>query len=146
MLEGVQLSPIKIVTDERGSVIKMFDANHPNFHRFGEIYFSVVNPGFVKAWKLHKASYSNLMATEGHVHFVLYDAREGSSTFGQFQEVDLNSNDRQLLVIPPGIMYGWKNAIDHPSTIANCASETYSPEESVNPPRETLQYDWGDGK
>src|SRR5690349_19661138 len=53
MIPGVVVSPLKQIPDERGMVMHMLKRTDAPFAGFGEIYFSIVNPGAVKAWKKH---------------------------------------------------------------------------------------------
>ena len=32
----------------------MIKSSDPEFKKFGEIYFSCINPGVIKAWHIHK--------------------------------------------------------------------------------------------
>ena len=41
-IEGVQISPLKIISDERGSVMHMLRSDSQVFKKFGEIYFSTI--------------------------------------------------------------------------------------------------------
>ena len=54
MIDGVVLTPLKQIFDERGKVMHMLSINTPIFTGFGEIYFSCTYPGVVKAWHLHQ--------------------------------------------------------------------------------------------
>ncbi len=141
-IAGVIITPLKILTDERGNVMHMLRSDAPYFEKFGEVYFSTVNPGVTKGWKLHSKSVSNLAAPVGHVKFVLSDQREDSPTKGQVHAVELGSDCYQLLIIPPGVAYAWQNAGATAAIIANCASEAWTAGESQNLPLESIIYDW----
>ncbi len=141
-LNGVIITPLNIIPDERGQVMHMLKANAAHFRRFGEVYFSCVYPGVMKGWKLHTASWSNLAVPIGRVKFVLHDLREGSETKFQFQEVYLGDNSYKLLTIPPGIAYAWKNLVPETAMIANCASEVWSSGEQRMIPFEEIAYKW----
>ena len=54
MIKGVNIIPLKRVMDERGMVMQMMRNDSQYFTKFGEIYFSVIFPGAIKAWHLHK--------------------------------------------------------------------------------------------
>ena len=54
MIEGVLITPLRQIMDERGKVMHMLREDSPAFSRFGEIYFSCTHPGAIKAWHLHK--------------------------------------------------------------------------------------------
>ena len=42
MIDGVRLTPLRIIGDERGSVMHMLRATDAHFAGFGEVYFSTV--------------------------------------------------------------------------------------------------------
>ena len=54
MIKGVEIHPLKQIPDERGKIMHMLRSDDPYFERFGEIYFSMVYPGVVKGWHLHR--------------------------------------------------------------------------------------------
>ena len=54
MIDGVVIKPLRQILDERGKVMHMLRCDAPEFETFGEIYFSVVLPGAIKAWHLHR--------------------------------------------------------------------------------------------
>ena len=54
MIQGVKISKLKTISDNRGKVMHMLRKDSEIFTEFGEIYFSCTNPGAVKAWHLHK--------------------------------------------------------------------------------------------
>lgn len=141
-LLGVTITPLAIIPGEFGQVMHMLRNSDAHFRKFGEIYFSCIYPGVTKGWKIHSASWSNLSVPVGRVKFVLFDDRDSSPTKGQFQEVFLGENRYALLTIPPGIAYAWKNLSTETSIIANCATETWSPDESKNLPFDAIAYSW----
>ena len=65
MIHGVIVTPLKQIFDERGKVMHMLREDSPVFTRFGEIYFSCVHPGAVKAWHLHKRMTLNYAVISG---------------------------------------------------------------------------------
>ena len=73
MIDGVILTPLRQIFDERGKVMHMLREDSPVFSKFGEIYFSCTHPGVVKAWHLHKYMTLNYAVIHGEIKFVLYD-------------------------------------------------------------------------
>lgn len=143
--DGVVLQPLKVIEDERGAVMHMLRADSPLFCRFGEVYFSEVNPGIVKAWKRHSRMTQHFAVPVGRIRFVLYDDRTGSPTKGILSEIELGRPDAyRLLIIPPGIWYGFTGLADRPSIVANCADLPHDPQESENREQGSalIPYDW----
>lgn len=109
----------------------MMRADSPDFTVFGEIYFSEVLPGAVKAWKRHREMTQRLAVPGGQVLFVLEDQRSESDTTGLRDEVLLGRPDNYaLLTIPPGVVYGFSCVSNEAAIIANCADLPHSPNES----------------
>lgn len=122
MLEGVIVTPLRQILDERGKVMHMLRADAPHFTRFGEIYFSTVHPGVVKAWHQHKEMVLNYAVPHGNIKFVLFDARRDSRTYGQLQEVFMGPDNYCLVTVPAGIWTGFKGMGTETALVANCAS------------------------
>ena len=126
MIDGVTLTPLKQIFDERGKVMHMLRADSPAFTKFGEVYFSCTHPGVVKAWHLHKEMVLNYAVIFGEIKIVLYDDRSESSTCGEIQEIFLSPENYMLLTVPPLIWNGFKSIGPETSIIANCATIPHS--------------------
>ena len=119
-IEGIKISPLKIISDDRGSVMHMLRNDSQVFEKFGEIYFSTIYENKIKAWHLHKEATLNYACIYGKVKLALYDEREKSKTFGVYQELFLSLEDYSLITIPPNIWNGFKGINKGHSIIANC--------------------------
>jgi dTDP-4-dehydrorhamnose 3,5-epimerase len=144
MIEGVVITPLRQIFDERGKVMHMLREDSPVFTRFGEVYFSCVYPGAVKAWHLHKRMVLNYAVIFGEVKFVLYDDRPGSSTCGQVQEFFLSPENYCLITVPPLLWNGFKGIRDKLAILANCATLPHDPAEIERKPASdsSIPYDW----
>jgi len=128
---GVALHPLREIADPRGAVLHMLRADADHFHGFGEVYFSETRPGAIKAWKRHRRQTQHLSVPVGRVEFVIADDRADSPTRGTIARLILGRPDRYaLLVIPPGIWYGWRAIGETAALIANCADLPHDPTES----------------
>ena len=144
MIEGVSIRPLRQFADERGKVMHMLRRDDGWYERFGEIYFSVVYPGVVKGWHLHKKMTLNYAVVSGAVKLVLYDDRESSNSLGEVQEIFLGGENYSLVTIPPLIWNGFKGIGVAPATVANCSTEPHDPGEIVrcDPFTKDIPYDW----
>ncbi len=144
MVEGVTITPLKQILDERGKVMHMLRSDAPFFSGFGEIYFSIVYPGVIKGWHIHKKMILNYAVPVGSIKFVLYDARDNSPTRGEVQEIFMGSDNYVLVTVPPMIWNGFKGIGTVPALIANCASIPHDPEEinRLDPFDPSIPYDW----
>jgi len=145
MIEGVKIHKLKQIPDERGKIMHMLRSDDEHFEKFGEIYFSIVNPGVVKAWHIHREMTLNYACVSGMVKLVLYDDRPQSGTLWDMQEIFIGEDNYVLVTIPPGIWNGFKGISVAPSMVANCATLPYEEIEiSRMSPRAdgTIPYNW----
>jgi dTDP-4-dehydrorhamnose 3,5-epimerase len=145
MIDGVIITSLRQILDERGKVMHMLRADAPHFQGFGEIYFSGVYPGAIKAWHLHKTMTLNYAVPWGCIKLVLYDDRQGSSTVGEIQEIFLGPDNYCLVTIPALIWNGFKGIGMEMAIVANCATIPHDPGEIVrlDPADPAIPYDWG---
>ena len=144
-IEGVSLQPLKIISDERGAVLHMLQDSDPFFKNFGEIYFSEINSGLVKAWKRNKKQTQNLAVPTGSINLVIYDDRPNSTTQGVLFDCILGRPDHYNLIrIPPLLWYGFQGLGDTPALIANCAdrSHNHAESEKIDPKSDFIPHVW----
>ena len=84
MINDVIIQDLKIIPDERGSIMHMIK-NKNNDFVFGEIYFSTSYPNVIKGWHEHTKQTQNYAVIKGMIKLVLYDNRENSSTYKKIQ-------------------------------------------------------------
>ena len=53
MIHDIKITPLKIISDDRGKVMHMLRKDSAIFDKFGEIYFSTIFKDSIKAWHLH---------------------------------------------------------------------------------------------
>lgn len=153
LINGVEVHELKTFRDGRGEVMRMMRNDDLFFSKFGEIYFSTVNPNTVKAWHLHWKMTLNYAVVVGRIKLVLYDGRKDSPTFEMVNTLHIDGyplfEDYALVTIPPGVWNGFRavgwTVLDYPTIVANCATLPHDPTEieRVHPDKFPLQYDWG---
>ena len=130
MLEGVHVSPRRIIADPRGDVLHMLKSTDDVFTQFGEVYFSKIQPRQEKAWRRHRKATSQLAVPIGSVHFVLFDDRAGSTTNGRRGDVTIGEDNYCLLTIPPMVWYAFENPGISTALIGSCSSLPHDPNEA----------------
>ncbi|MBD1172635.1 dTDP-4-dehydrorhamnose 3,5-epimerase family protein [Pelagibacterales bacterium SAG-MED05] len=131
MIHDVKITSLKILSDNRGSVMHMLRNDSKIFKSFGEIYFSTIHKDSIKAWHLHKEATLNYACIKGSVKLVLFDERSESPTKGKYQEISLSPKNYFLVTIPPNIWNGFKGFYEPESIIANCLSLPHNEKEMV---------------
>tara|TARA_B100001989_G_C24336245_1_gene362637 strand:- start:111 stop:581 length:471 start_codon:yes stop_codon:yes gene_type:complete len=143
-IDGVKITPLNQIIDERGKVMHMLREDSNVFKRFGEIYFSCTYPGAVKAWHMHKKMTLNYAVISGVLKVVLFDNRSKSPTFGRIQEIFLSPENYFLVTVPPLIWNGFKGVGNVMSIVANCSTLPHDPDEIIrkDPKDKTIPYNW----
>ncbi len=144
MIHGVEMFPLRRIQDERGMVMHMLKATDPHFQKFGEIYFSVIYPGVIKAWHLHDIMTINYAVVVGTIKLVLFDQRPDSPTRGTLQEIYVGQANYQLVRVPPGVVNGFVAVGGEKAIVANCADIPHDPQEitRIDPFTPTIPYNW----
>ena len=144
MIDGVRVDALRQIRDERGAIFHMLRNDDPAFERFGEIYFSLVHPGWIKGWHLHTKMTLNYAVPIGAILLVLYDAREDSPTRGRVQEIRIGEDDYKRVRIPAGVWNGFLGLGDRDAVVANCATLPHDPDEikRLAPADRSIPYAW----
>ena len=144
MIDGIKITPLKQIEDDRGKVMHMLRNDSANFVKFGEIYFSTVHPNKIKGWHIHKKMTLNYAVVQGEIKLVLYDARPNSKTKGEIQEFFLSQSNYKLISVPPLVWNGFKGIGKPTAIVANCADLPYEDSEIERKSAfdKTIPYDW----
>ena len=143
-IQGVDVISLNVIADERGKVMHMLRSDSPLFVKFGEIYFSVVNPGVIKAWKRHSKMTQHFAVPVGKIKLVIYDDRKGSSCHGNIEVIEIGEDSYCLVRIPPLVWYGFQGISSIPAVIANCTDIPHDPAEgeSIAFSDSKIPYSW----
>lgn len=144
IIDGVIVKPLRKIPDERGAIYYMLKTTDAEFKQFGEIYFSIINPGAIKGWHVHKEMTLNYAVVKGMIKLVLYDNRQKSPTKGMLMELFIGDENYALVTVPPGVINGFKGISVTPSIVANCATIPHDPDEieRIDPFSKRIPYNW----
>ncbi len=144
MIDGVFIIPLKTIMDERGMVRHMLKCTDPHFKKFGEIYFSVIFPGAIKAWHIHRKMELNYAVVTGNIKLVLYDPRKSSPTYRETQEIFMGVDNYVLVTVPPHVVNGFRAIGNEKAIVANCATIPHDPGEieRLDPFDAEIGYSW----
>ncbi|GMU32437.1 MAG: hypothetical protein AMXMBFR20_03090 [Planctomycetia bacterium] len=146
VIDGVRAKRSRVLPDERGRLGEIIRADDPWFEKFGQVYFTTTFPGIVKAWHYHKLQTDHFYCIRGTIKLAMYDAREGSATKGEVNEIYMSEHLPSLVCIPPGVYHGWMNVCDVETIVVNMTTECYDykkPDEfRAHPHENDIPYDW----
>ncbi len=100
MLQKIKKIPLKKIKTKEGDIIKYLDKGKKYFNKFGEIYFSKINKGYIKGWNLHKKTKCYITVPYGSVTFVLKDLKMIKS-----KRFEIKDSRPELLIIPQNIWF-----------------------------------------
>ncbi|MBK8190919.1 MAG: dTDP-4-dehydrorhamnose 3,5-epimerase family protein [Vampirovibrionales bacterium] len=146
LIDGVVVTPLKPIVDERGYLMEMLRSDAPDFKGFGQTYLTAVNEGVVKGWHYHERQTDNFICVHGLIKLALYDCREGSPTQGAVNEFFLGPIHPVRVQIPCGVLHGFKGLGSPISLVVNVPDQLYhyaQPDEfRVAPHDNEVPYDW----
>ena len=141
-MDGVTLTPLKIITHPKGDVFHAMKASDNGFCGFGEAYFSFVDSGIVKGWKRHRKMILNLVVPIGAVRFVIYDDRIGSATNQMVQKVTLSTKEYQRLTVPPMVWMAFQGVGNEKNMLVNIANIRHEPNETDRKTIDEIPFSW----
>lgn len=136
-IDGVRAKTLTTHLDGRGEVTELWSApwiEREGYVRCEHAYQSATDFGVVKCWHLHALHTDQFTVTRGKVQVVCVDIREGSPTFGVLNSFVFGTHHPMILLIPPGVLHGWK-ALSQPEIIVvNFQSMPYDPSDEFKFP------------
>lgn len=140
---GLQAYPLRQLHDARGAVLHMLRCDAPHFAGFGEVYFSLVHHGSIKAWKRHRRMAQNIAVPIGRIGLVVFDDRDQSASRGARDRLVVGRPGHYCLIhIPPMVWYGFTGLSAEPALIANCADLPHDPAETETRPVDEDAFAW----
>lgn len=140
MLNGVIITPLKIINTPGGNVMHAMKNSSLGFSSFGEAYFSKIDGGAIKGWKRHKEMTLNLIVPIGEVRFILCDDQ---NTVNNFQEVILSDVSNYFrLTVPPMMWFAFQGLDQKGSVVLNIANIEHSPYEVERKELNEIEFNW----
>jgi dTDP-4-dehydrorhamnose 3,5-epimerase len=136
---GVTFRDIPTHTDDRGTVVELFDPRW-GWHEAPLVfaYCFTIRPGMIKGWGLHKEHEDRYFTLFGELEIVMYDDRPFSATRGLVSSVVLSEHRRRLMNIPPGIWHANHNIGSRDVVVINFPTTPY---DHANPDKYRLPLD-----
>lgn len=145
LINGVMVKPLVRHADERGYFEEVIRVTDDFFKEgFGQLSHSLMHPGVIKAWHVHKTQIDWWYVVKGDLKVVLYDKRENSPTLKTLNEFYIGQNhDNIVIKIPPGVLHGCKVMGDG-AELVYTTSGVYNQDEEgrVEHNDPEIGYDW----
>lgn len=142
MIDGIILSPLKIIGHEKGDIMHIIKSSDAGFKKFNEAYISKINYDQIKGWKKHFKMTCNFIVPIGSIKIVVYDDRENSKTKNTFNEFNLSCKNYCRLTVPNGLWYGFMGISINQSMLINISDILHCKEEQINKKLDKINYKW----
>lgn len=136
LMKGVYITPLKIIELDKGNVFHALKNTDETFHEFGEAYFSTVNFGCFKGWKLHQQMVLNIVVPVGAIQFYFVQ-QDLDSKKTETASVILSPRNYNRLTVEPGVWVGFKGMDKGINLLLNIGSIPHDPAEALNEQPET---------
>jgi len=143
MISGVKVKKLKAISDDRGRLMEIFRVSETGINP-KQVYMTTALEGVVKdkdKFHMHKKQTDNFCCVEGRIRLVLVDARDGSPTKGEVDDLVIGAGNLCLVTIPPEVLHGFKS-LEGESVIINCIDNEYDKNDPDEFRIENKHYDW----
>ena len=137
-LEDIHVNQLKRIPTVGGDVLHALKNSDYGFNGFGEVYFSWVEEGTIKAWKCHQHMTLNLVVPVGEVNFVFHLTNKKNI----FRTEIIGEERYVRLTVPPGIWFGFQGLTSGYSLVMNVIDVEHDPDEVLRKETSEFDYDW----
>ena len=137
-LDDILVTPLKRIPTVGGDVLRALKKTDAGFDGFGEIYFSWIERGAIKAWKCHQRMTLNLVVPMGEVSFVFHLTNQKNN----FRTENIGEERYVRLTVPPGIWFGFQGIASERSLLTNVADIVHDPDEVLGKKTSEIVYNW----
>ena len=137
-LTDILVTPLRRIPTIGGDVMHALKDSDEGFNGFGEVYFSWVEQGAIKAWKYHQNMTLNLVVPLGEISFVFHINDQENC----FRTENIGEEQYVRLTVPPGIWFGFQGRGSGQSLLMNLADMAHDPDEVLRKKTSEIVYNW----
>ena len=137
-LDDILVTPLKRIPTDGGDVMHALKHSDNGFKGFGEVYFSWIEKGHIKAWKCHQLMTLNLVVPIGEVSFVFHLTNQKNS----FRNENIGEERYVRLTVPPGIWFGFQGISSSRNLLMSLADMAHDPDEVLRKTTSEIDYNW----
>ena len=126
-IEGVIIKKLTKSMDERGYLVETFREDIlPDRLKPVMSYVSFTKPGIARGPHEHRKQTDIFcFIGPGNFKIKLWDNRKESSTFGKFIEITGGKDNLITVVVPPGVVHGYRNISKENGMVLNFPDQLY---------------------
>lgn len=128
MIEGVVVKKLNKFEDARGWLAEIYRQDETDYRPVMS-YVSVTKPGVARGPHEHvRQADCFVFVGPGNFEVHLWDRREGSATNGEYMKVEAGEKNPSLIIVPAGVVHGYKCISDVPAYSINLPDKLYKGE------------------
>ena len=126
MIKGIVLKDLAEYSDERGWLTEIYREDSDKFKN-AMSYVSFTNFNAVRGPHEHKEqSDFFVFIGPGNFELHLWDNRKNSETFGKYQKIIVGESNKCSVLVPPGVVHGYKSISESGSISINLPDKLYA--------------------
>lgn len=108
MISGVLIKKLNKYHDDRGWLSEIYRSDELHYNP-SMAYISLTKPGVIRGPHEHKyQSDCFVFVGPGSFSLHLWDRREESETKGEYINIEVGEENPSLVIVPPGVVHGYK--------------------------------------
>lgn len=123
--KSIKISKKKIIKNYKGNIIKFINNKNILFKKFGEVYFSEINPNMTKGWNYHKKNTCLISVVIGKVKFFIFDPSKK-----KLLKIILSEKNNKIIQIPSKLWFSFKS-FSSKSILINIIDNVHSSKETL---------------
>ncbi|MBN1646323.1 dTDP-4-dehydrorhamnose 3,5-epimerase family protein [Candidatus Woesearchaeota archaeon] len=128
MIDGVVVKNLETFSDDRGWLIEIFRRDSDGFNAKMS-YLSMTKFGVVRGPHEHaRQSDFFVFIGPGSFELHLWDNRKQSKTYGEYVMIEVGEDNKVSVLVPPGVVHGYKSISEEGSVCINLPNELYAGE------------------
>lgn len=128
MIQGIIIKKLDKYSDDRGWLTEIYRQDETEY-RPAMSYISETKPGVARGPHEHENQTDCfIFLGPGSFRVYLWDNREESSTFKEKQEVEAGEGNPMLVLVPPGVVHGYKCISESPGRVINLPDKLFKGE------------------
>lgn len=128
MIDGVIIKNLQKFEDSRGWLAEIWRDDESDYKPVMG-YVSVTHPGMVRGPHEHQEqSDCFIFLGPGDFELHLWDRRAGSATEGEYLKMSVGEKKPSLVIVPPGVVHGYKGIGDKDAFSINLPDKLYKGE------------------
>jgi dTDP-4-dehydrorhamnose 3,5-epimerase len=128
MIKGVIIKKLEKFIDERGWLAEIYRSDEIDYQPVMS-YISMTKPGIIRG--PHEHVYQSdcfVFVGLGSFELHLWDRRTNSQTKGEYQKLKVGENNPTMVIVPPGVVHGYKCVSKIPAYSINLVDKLYKGE------------------